>query len=129
MYYGAILALIVGLMFAIPAFAGQSTIEWTNATQDVDGATLPTTGDGALASTRVEWGTCATTGTAPTVGTEAGERVVAMPATTAVVTGLANGSTVCFRAVHLTVGGLESGVSNIVAKVVPFPRPRPPVLR
>jgi hypothetical protein len=116
---GFILALVIG-----DAFGATATISWQNPTQNVDGSPIPATGAGSLVSTRVDWGTCS--GTA--FGTKQGEVVVPMPATTATIPDLADGATVCFRAFSRNTFGEQSATSNIVSRIIPAPRPRPPVL-
>jgi hypothetical protein len=116
---GFVLAMFVG-----DAWAASATITWQNPTQNVDGTPIPATGAGALTGTRVEWGTC----NVAAFGTRAGELVVPAPATTATIPGLAEGSTFCFRAFSQNTFGEQSATSNIISRIIPAPRPRPPVL-
>lgn len=117
--------LLVALaLFSGAAFAQTATVTWTNPTLNTDGSAIPATGPTALASTRVEYGSCS--GTA--FGTKAGEVVVPQPSTTTTITSLTAGSTYCFRAYAKNVGGAESGPSVVVSKAIPLPVPNPPVL-
>jgi len=111
------------LLLPVSAFAADAVVNWTHPTQFTDGSALAV---GNIASTRVEFGSCA--GTA--FGVKAGEVIVPAPATTATITNLAPG-THCFRAYTRTVaavGALESAATAAVSKVVPFVPPNPPVL-
>jgi hypothetical protein len=121
-----VLVALLGL-FASAAYAADATITWTNPTQNTDGTAIPSSGTGSIASTRLEWGSCTSSGG---FGTKAGERVFAAPATSATITGLADGSTFCFRAFSRNTHGNESGASNVVSRTMPAPppTPRPPVL-
>jgi hypothetical protein len=120
------LVLILSL-FASAVYAADATINWSNPTQNTDGTAIPSTGANAIASTRLEWGTCTSTGA---FGTKAGERVFNAPATSGTVTGLADGQTFCFRAFSRNGAGNESAASNVVSRAMPTPppTPRPPVL-
>jgi hypothetical protein len=115
---------ILLLLVAPAAFAADATITWQHPTRNVDGSTIPTTGAGSVASTRLQYGSCS--GTA--FGTLLGELAVPGPATTAAVTALAAGTTVCFRAYSRNTYGEESGASNVVLRTIPAPVPLPPVL-
>jgi hypothetical protein len=124
-YLGAFLILAFGLVFfASAVLAGSLTVSWTLPTQNTDNSAIPLTGTTALASTRVEWGTCS--GTA--FGTKAGETLVNVPATTTTVPNLTDGQTYCFRAFSRNVAGAESTASLVVSKAVPVPTPKPPVI-
>jgi hypothetical protein len=112
-------------LFAGAAYAADATITWTMPTQNTDNSAIPASGSGSIASTRVEWGSCTSTGG---FGTKAGERIVNAPATTTTITGLASGSTFCFRAFVRNTAGAESAASNVVSRVMPSPTPKPPVL-
>jgi hypothetical protein len=104
------------------AGAADVQVNWTYPSLNADGSALTLAN---IASTRVEHGSCS--GSA--FGVKAGEVVVLAPAATTTFT-LAPG-THCFRAYTRTVaavGGLESGPSGVVSKVVPFSPPNPPVI-
>lgn len=115
--------LILLMCLAAPAaMAANVEVNWTHPTAFTDGTPLSV---GQIASTRVEYGSCA--GTA--FGVKAGEVVVNAPATQASIP-LAPG-THCFRAYTKTTaaaGGLESVATNVAQKVVPYSPPNPPVL-
>lgn len=106
------------------AHAADATVSWTNPTQNTNGSTIPATGPGSLTGTRVEYGSCL----GAAFGTKAGEVTVTAPATSVTITGLADGSTYCFRAFSRNTGGNESAASNVAAKIIPMPTPNPPVL-
>lgn len=44
---------------SLPALAADITTTWTYPTQNTDGSAIPASGAGSIASSRVEWGTCA----------------------------------------------------------------------
>jgi hypothetical protein len=118
------LALLVFLLLPMLAWGATATINWQNPTQNEDGSAIPATGAGSIASTRIEWGTCS--GTA--FGTKQGERVFTAPATSGAIDGLAAGATFCFRGFSTNTFGQSSAASNVVARLIPAPTPRPPVL-
>lgn len=109
---------------AAKVFAADVTVTWTHPTAFVDGTSLAL---GQIASTRVEYGSCS--GTA--FGTKTGEVTVNAPATTATISGFANGTTACFRVFTRTTaaaGGLESGPSGVAQKAFGWPAPNPPTI-
>ena len=106
---------------ASPANAGDAVLTWTLATQNTDGSAIPASGPTSLASTRVEWGTCS----GSNFGTASGQQIVATPAVTYTVTGLAAGVW-CFRAYSRTVAGLESAPTVAVTKTILQAPPNPP---
>jgi hypothetical protein len=116
--------LALSLLVPTLAYAADATITWQHPTRNVDGTTIPTTGAGSIASTRLQVGTCS--GTA--FGTVISENIVQGQGTTTTFTNLAPGSTVCFRGYSRNTYGEESSVSNIVARIIPAPVPQPPVL-
>lgn len=120
----AVLCLFAVLVFAGPAQAADATVSWTPPTTNVDGSTIPASGAGSIASTRVEYGSCS--GTA--FGTKAGEVTALAPATSTTITGFAAGTTSCFRAYARNTYGIESGPSSVQSKAFPTPTPNPPVL-
>lgn len=114
-------ALMLWLVFAIPrAFAAEAQLTWVQPTQNVDGSSIPASGEGRLIGNRAEWGTC--NGTA--FGIKAGEQAFATPTTAYTVTGLTPG-TWCFRVYASSTYG-ESGPSNVAQKVITPPLPKPP---
>ena len=117
----ASLAAIALCVSASPAIAGDAALTWTLATQNTDGSAIPASGPTSLASTRVEWGTCS----GSNFGTAVGQQIVATPATTYTITGLAAGVW-CFRAYSRTVAGLESAPTNAVTKTILQAPPNPP---
>jgi hypothetical protein len=102
------------------AFAGEATVTWTHPTTRTDGSALPAS---QIGSTKVEWGTCQ----GSSFGTAAGNASAAGAATSLVVPNLPAG-TYCFRAATIDTGGLQSGWSAVVSKVVPVAPPNPPTL-
>lgn len=106
---------------ASPANAGDAALTWTLATADTEGNAIPASGPTSLAATRIEWGTCS----GSNFGTASGQQIVATPATTYTVTGLAAGVW-CFRAYSRTVAGLESAPTNAVTKTILQAPPQPP---
>lgn len=105
------------------ADAADLSVAWSLPTQNTDGSAIPTTGDGALTATRVEWGSCS--GSA--FGTKAGEVTVALPATSARLTGIEPG-TWCVRAFARNGYGAESAASNVASRTIAAPVPKPPAL-
>ena len=118
------IALALGLI-PTAALAASATLTWTMPTQNVDGSTIPASGDGALAQSRVEYGPCGTGGGLANV--ENGV-IVPAPTTTAVINSFVGGETVCFRVRVKNNLGVESEPSNVVSKTFDAPKPRPPVL-
>lgn len=118
--------LIVALFLLLPLAAHAASVEitWQHPTQNVDGSSIPATGPGSLVSTRVEWGTCS----GSSFGTLQGSQTVTAPATSATISGLSAAATYCFRAFSRNTFGEESTTSNVVARQIPAPVPRPPVL-
>lgn len=105
------------------ADAADATVTWTHPTAFSDGSALSLA---QIASTRIEYGTCA----GAAFGTAAGSVTVPAPAASGVVPNLTPG-TWCFRAFTRTTtaaGGLESGPSNVAQRVIAFPPPNPPTL-
>jgi hypothetical protein len=97
-----LVGLVVALLIASPAIADTKRVTWTNATHNTDGTAIPTTGDGRLVRTTIEYGTC--TGTAPnkTFGTKQGEIFVAAPANQAADLPLIVVQEFCLAAFHST---------------------------
>lgn len=122
-FFAALLLLTLVGLIVHRADAAEATLTWTLPAQNTDGSAIPTTGAGAITSSRVEWGSCA--GSA--FGTKAGEATVPAPGATYTVAGLAP-ATWCFRAFASNSYGVESGPSGVVSKVVVPPTPKPPVL-
>ena len=117
----ASLAVFALCLSAKPTWAGDAALTWTLATQNTDGTAIPATGPTSLAATRVEWGTCS----GSNFGTASGQQIVATPAVTYTVTGLAAGVW-CFRAYSRTVAGLESAPTVAVTKTILQAPPNPP---
>ena len=117
----ASLAAFALCLSASPASAGDAVLTWTLATANTDGSAIPATGPTSLAATRVEWGTCS----GSNFGTASGQQIVATPAVTYTVTGLAAGVW-CFRAYSRTVAGLESAPTVAVTKTILQAPPNPP---
>lgn len=114
---------LTGALFALVAASAPVSVTWTNPTTRTDGTAIPTSGTGALASTRVEYGSCA----GAAFGTVSGQVTVNAPATTTTIDLPAG--TWCFRAYARDAAGLESAPSNVASKVVPVAPPNPPVIQ
>lgn len=115
----------LGLFASTAVYAATATLSWVHPTQNTDGSLIPTTGNGAIAQTRIEWGTCSSTGG---FGTKESEVVVPYPETSTVINNFLGGETVCFRAYSKNNYGMESAASAVVVKVFDAPKPRPPSL-
>jgi len=111
--------------FSTVALGATATLTWTHPTQNTDGSIIPATGNGSIAQTRVEWGTCSSTGG---FGTKESEVVVQYPTSTVTINNFVGGETVCFRAFSKNTYGVESNASAVIAKTFDAPKPRPPVL-
>lgn len=123
----ASLRILLLTLLSAAAVAGSLTVSWTPPTQNTDGSAIPATGTGALASTRVEWGTCSF----GSFSTKLGETVVSMPSTSTTVLNLTDGQLYCFRAYARNTSGVESAASAVASKTVPVPvppTPQPPTL-
>jgi hypothetical protein len=118
-------ALVALMLVAFAAHASTATLSWTLPTQNTDGSAIPATGPGSIASTRVEWGSCAG---ANVFGTKAGEVTVSAPGTSTTIAALAPATTYCFRAFARNTYAAESAASNVASKAMPTPVPNPPVL-
>jgi hypothetical protein len=116
-----ILALIVALLVAAGAFAGEAQLDWQNPTQNVDGTFIPPTGEGRLVSNRVEWSKCTTNGN---FGTVVGSYTSTAPIQQYLVPNLGVGNW-CFRAYASTTYG-ESVASNVASKNILPVLPQPP---
>ncbi|MEK9809187.1 MAG: hypothetical protein VW362_01990 [Candidatus Nanopelagicales bacterium] len=117
-------ALALGLIPAA-AWAASATLTWTMPTQNVDGSSIPASGDGALAQSRVEYGPCGSSGGLASVENSV---TVPAPSTSTVINSFVGGETVCFRVRVKNNLGVESEPSNVVSKTFDAPKPRPPVL-
>lgn len=107
-------------------YASGVSVTWELPTQNVDGSAIPASGEGSIASTTLEYGPCTTAGAVPATPAEL---TVNGAGTTADLNGLIPGREYCVRAFVTNTFGQKSGYSNTVKKQVPFPVPRPPVLR
>ena len=120
----AVLVLLFSVAFCSLANAADATVSWTYPTKNTDGSSIPASGAGSIASTRVEYGSCS--GTA--FGTKAGEVAVQAPSASTTITGFAAGATSCFRAFAKNTFGVESAASGVASKAFPPPTPQPPVI-
>lgn len=118
----SILALVL-MLLSVPAMAATVTVSWVNPTLNTDGTPIPLVAPGALTQTRVEYGSCTSTGTMNVV---AGSVVALAPATTLSIPDLVTGSTYCFRAFAKNDYGKESSASNTAKKTIPAPVPGAP---
>lgn len=117
--------LLVGL--AVRAESATVSVTWVNPTTNTDESAIPSSGDGSIASARVEYGTCTSTGT---FGTKVGEVIRArgtnLPATSATLN-LPVGVS-CVQVKVSNTYGKESDASNVISRTVDAPTPKPPVL-
>lgn len=117
-----------GISCAVPGVVdGKSVITWINATTNTDGTAIPATcpvGEncGRLLNTKIEYGSCSSTGTPPVFGTKVGEITTAFPGTTVTVSSLVV-QTYCFRGFHANDFGMTSPSSNIMTKTIAAPAP------
>lgn len=120
---------LITLLLALPALALAAvlTVTWTHPSQNTDNTAIPATGPGSIASTRVEYGTCApgSTPAAPVFGSKSGEVVVTGQAQTTPLPNLGPG-TYCGRAFTTNTYGEESAASNVAQKTINAPVPKPP---
>jgi hypothetical protein len=107
---------------ALPVSAVEVTVEWTNPIKNTDESPIDSTGAYALASTRVEWGSC----NGAEFGTKEGDVSVAAPATSTKLQ-LAPGSW-CVRAFAINASAAESAASNVTVNNAAMPTPCPPEL-
>lgn len=112
-------------MFSVSmlALAAVLTINWQNATTNVDGSAIPATGAGSLTETRVTYGTCNAAKTA--IATALGTITVAGTVTTTPTPNLAPG-VYCASAIHVNTFGIPSDPSNVASKEILAPKPNPP---
>jgi hypothetical protein len=133
----AALILLVGCMYASAASAqtvpasDEALVSWENATELTDGTPIPATGDNALATTRIQVGTCGSgtvqvPGALETFGTIISTQNIEAIYTMTTFAGLEAGGTYCFRAKHFTVAGIGSDWSLIVNKVFAKAQPKKP---
>lgn len=120
-----IIVFLISCVASASAMAATATLTWTHPTQNTDGSIIPATGNGSIAQTRVEWGSCNSTGG---FGVKESEVVVPYPESTTTINNFLGGETVCFRAYSKNTYGVESNASAVVVKVFDAPKPRPPVL-
>lgn len=113
------LALLVGLA----AYAAVINISWTNATTNTDGSAIPSTGDGRIIATNIEYGPCnaARDGLASVTNTI----VVSGTAATAQTPDLPPG-TWCARAAHVNSYNKASAWSDVAVRVIEAPTPNRP---
>jgi predicted secreted protein len=118
---GAVLLALVGAA----VYATTAVIEWELPTENEDGAAIPLSGEGSIASTTIRYAPCINDQLPP----QFAEMVVPAPATSAVLLSLLPARTYCIRAVVTNTFGEVSAESNQVTRVIATPRPRAPVLR
>lgn len=119
------LVFIFMMAFSVCVLAATANLTWTHPTMNTDGSSIPTTGTGALAQTRVEWGSCNSSGG---FGTKESEIVVPYPTNSVSINNFVGGETICFRAFTKNNLGIESDASLTVSKTFDVVKPRPPVL-
>lgn len=96
---------------------------WTNATKNTDGTPIPTTGDGRIISTDIEYGKC--NATKDGIVSVAGNIAVTGTVTTADTPDLPPGDW-CAHAAHINSYNVSSDWSNIAVKTIPAPKPEKP---
>lgn len=111
---------LIGACASWPASADTVTATWINPTENTDGTPIPVSGEGALTSARVAWGTCSAEGV---FGTEAGAIVRSMPVSS-VVFNLKPGNW-CVRVTVTNTYGETSEPSNVATHFTPPPKPKP----
>lgn len=108
------------------ASASTANLTWSHPVTNVDGSPIPTSGTGAIAQTRIEWGSCNSMGG---FGTKESEVIVLYPLNSTTINGnFVGGETVCFRAFSKNNLGVESDASAVISKTFDIVKPRPPVL-
>lgn len=120
-----IIVFLISCMASASAMAATANLTWTHPTFNVDGSSIPTTGTGALAQTRIEWGSCNSSGG---FGSKESEMVVPYPTNSVSINNFVGGETICFRAFSKNNLGVESDASAVVVKTFDVVKPRPPVL-
>jgi hypothetical protein len=104
---------IVIMFFSVVAHSAEVSLTWANPKQNVDGTTIPPNpSDGALDSTRIEYGTCS----GSSFGNRIGQVTASYPQTRAVIKNLRAGRTYCFRAYSVNNLSEESDASNVVSR-------------
>lgn len=98
---------------APPITIGKAILYWTNPTTNEDNTAIPATGQGALATTTLEYGVCTITGA---FGTKQGQITVAAPAALATVN-MTVAQEYCFRAAAVNNLGGTSIWSNVATKI------------
>lgn len=110
------------LLVGAAVIAATASVSWQNATKNTDDTSIPASGPGSIASTRIEWSPC---GPGDTFTAKSGEKVVAGTVKTATSDDLPVGRW-CLRAIHINTFGVESDPSSVGVKVVAAPKPNPP---
>ena len=105
--------LALALLLPHDSEAAPVNLTWVNATLNEDGTTIPATGDGALASTTIEYAACVD-------GALSEPRIpkLVLPAETSVAIHIATPGDWCFEALHTTEAGTASDYSNMVTRTV-----------
>lgn len=127
-HLGPLLLCLAGALIACTAAeAATHVVTWTNPVQNTDDTAIPASGEGSLASARIEWGTCSAAGV---FGTAAGS--VARPRGTGAMPTTATLNlpvgTSCMRVFVSNTYGSESGASNVTFRTIDAPTPKPPVM-
>lgn len=108
-----IVLFVAGVLLAAPSFPATISVSWAHPTRNVDGSRIPPSGDGSIASTRVEWGTCLGQNG---FGAVLGDKVVSGTDTTTRILDLQSEATYCIRAYSRNNNGEESAASKVVAR-------------
>ena len=117
---------LIGMLAACAAAnAGQAILQWTNPTRNTDDTLIPSTGSLALASTIVEYTSCASVAAVQWPASPPSVSIV-QPATSATLSNLNEGETYCFRVRVVNQAGTASDNSNVASKTISVTVPMPP---
>ena len=108
---------LLGLLLATGANAAELNLSWTNASQNMDGSTIPATGANSLETTELVWGNCGA-GNVPTGTVTTVIRSTTVPGRAESTTITVNPGTWCVHARHKNVANVYSPYSAPVTKTV-----------
>lgn len=103
---------IAAVLFSGTVNAATVELSWINPTETVNGDTIPAAGDSALATTIIQWGTCADSNK---FDKRLGVKRFSQPATSGIIEDLSEGVPYCFRAFAQNNAGERSGQSNTIS--------------
>lgn len=104
--------LCLALSLSSPAYAAKFVVKWVNPATGNNGTVALTD----LTQLRITWGSCASTGAAPTFGTKLGSKVVPVSTSAVVITSGVN--PVCVYLTAISSSGAESPPSNVAMKTL-----------